>query len=50
VDARVWLGIHFRAADVGAREPGQQVARWAFNNVLRPVGHGHGPDDHDHER
>lgn len=46
VDARVWLGIHFRAADVDARKLGERVAGWAFSNFLRPIGHDH---DHDHD-
>ncbi len=52
VDARIWLGIHFRAADVDARDLGRRVAGWAFSNFLRPLGngHGHGPGDHDRER
>lgn len=36
-DARVYLGIHFRFADVAARKQGRQVADWAFENFLRPV-------------
>ena len=39
VDARIWLGIHFRTADVDARVLGQRVAWWAFSNFLRPIGH-----------
>jgi hypothetical protein len=46
VDARIWLGIHFRAADVDARKLGERVAGWAFSNFLRPIGHDH---DHDHD-
>jgi hypothetical protein len=38
VDARVYLGIHFRFADVVARRQGSHVARWAFHHFLRPVG------------
>ncbi|HEY0788721.1 MAG TPA: vanadium-dependent haloperoxidase [Thermoanaerobaculia bacterium] len=37
VDARVWLGIHFRFADTAGRELGSRVARWAFMRYLRPV-------------
>jgi hypothetical protein len=43
VDARVWLGIHFRAADEDARRLGERVASWAFGHFLRPISHGHGP-------
>ncbi|MBC8024895.1 MAG: vanadium-dependent haloperoxidase, partial [Steroidobacteraceae bacterium] len=38
VDARVYLGIHFRFADVAARTQGQRVADWTFNHFLLPVG------------
>jgi hypothetical protein len=38
VDARVFLGIHFRFADVVARRQGSHVANWAFSHFLRPVG------------
>jgi hypothetical protein len=37
VDARVYLGIHFRFADTAARRQGKQVAHWAFKNFLRPL-------------
>lgn len=37
VDARVYLGIHFRFADVVARRQGTHVANWAFSHFLRPV-------------
>jgi hypothetical protein len=42
VDARMWLGIHFRFADEVARRQGTSVARWVFERFLRPV-----HDDHD---
>jgi hypothetical protein len=45
VDARVWLGIHFRSADEDARRLGERVASWAFYNTLRPV-HGGGGGPH----
>jgi hypothetical protein len=44
VDARVYLGIHFRFADTAARTQGQKVAEWAFNHFLLPL-----KDDHDHD-
>jgi PAP2 superfamily len=50
VDARIWLGIHFRTADVDARKLGERVAWWAFSNFLRPIGHGRGHDRDDRER
>lgn len=37
VDARVYLGIHFRFADTAARKQGRLCALWAFKNFLRPV-------------
>jgi hypothetical protein len=40
LDARVYLGIHFRFADVVARRQGSHVANWAFSHFLRPVGEG----------
>jgi hypothetical protein len=38
VDARVYLGIHFRFADEAARKQGRRVADWAFRNFMRPLG------------
>jgi hypothetical protein len=37
VDARIYLGIHFRFADEEARKQGKHVANWAFENFLRPL-------------
>jgi hypothetical protein len=37
VDARIWLGIHFRFADDEARTLGNRVAHWTFMKFLRPV-------------
>jgi hypothetical protein len=37
VDARVWLGIHFRFADTAAREMGGQVAAWTLDHYFQPV-------------
>lgn len=34
VDARVYLGIHFRFADVAARKQGQRVAEWVADHSL----------------
>lgn len=42
VDARIYLGIHFRFADVAARTQGTRVAQWAFDHFLLPL------DDDDH--
>jgi len=44
VDARIYLGIHFRFADTAARKEGTRVAVQAFNHFLRPArdrGHDH---------
>jgi hypothetical protein len=38
VDARVYLGIHFRFADIVARRQGSHVANWTFSHFLQPVG------------
>jgi hypothetical protein len=46
VEARIYLGIHFRTADVEARRLGARVAFNTFVNALRPVKHWHdGKDD-----
>jgi hypothetical protein len=37
VNARIWLGIHFRSADVRGLAMGQAVARWALARYLRPL-------------
>jgi hypothetical protein len=52
VDARIYLGIHFRFADTAARKEGTRVATQAFNHVLRPVrdrGHDHDKECGDHD-
>jgi hypothetical protein len=36
-DARVYLGIHFRFADVVARRQAKHVANWTFSHILRPL-------------
>lgn len=45
VNARIYLGIHFRFADTAARRQGQQVAEWASNHFLLPLD----DDKHDHK-
>jgi hypothetical protein len=40
VDARVWLGIHFRTADTVARDLGIAIADWVLDHWFQPV-HGH---------
>jgi hypothetical protein len=37
VDARVYLGIHFRFADTAARTQGRRVADWVFRHFLLPL-------------
>ncbi len=49
VDARIWLGIHFRFADDDARRLGQRVASWTFNHALRPIGDDGDDHHHDHD-
>jgi hypothetical protein len=38
IDARIYLGIHFRFADTEARSQGRRVAMHTFKNILQPVG------------
>jgi hypothetical protein len=50
IDARIWLGIHFRTADVAGAEIGKNVARWIDKHDFEPVKHrgcGNDHDDHD---
>ena len=37
IDARVWSGIHFRTADVGASGIGTRIADWALDHYFRPL-------------
>ena len=37
IDARVWLGIHFRKADVDGAGLGENVAKWVSKNFFQPV-------------
>ena len=37
IDARIYLGIHFRFADTEARSQGRRVANYAFKNILEPI-------------
>jgi hypothetical protein len=37
VDARIFMGIHYRFADTTALRQGRHVANWAFGHFLRPV-------------
>jgi VCPO second helical-bundle domain len=38
VDARIFMGIHFRFADSNALRQGTHVADWTFSHYLRPIG------------
>src|SRR5688500_13325324 len=38
VDARIFMGIHFRFADTTAFRQGMHVANWTFSHYLRPYG------------
>jgi hypothetical protein len=38
VEARIWAGLHFRNADVQARQLGTNVANFAAANYFEPVG------------
>jgi hypothetical protein len=38
IDARVWGGIHFRAADVHGAVLGKKVAHWLRKHYFQPVG------------
>ena len=40
VDARIFMGIHFRFADTAALRQGRAVANWTFSHYLRPIGGG----------
>lgn len=42
VDARIFMGIHFRFADTVGLRQGRHVANWTFSHFLRPIG---GNDD-----
>jgi hypothetical protein len=47
VDARVYVGIHYRNSDTTARAQGGRVANWVFKRYFRPVRRH--PDDGDAE-
>jgi hypothetical protein len=37
IDARIWLGIHFRKADVDGATLGENTAKWVSKNFFQPV-------------
>ena len=43
VDARIFMGIHFRFADTTALRQGRHVANWTFSHYLRPIGGSRNP-------
>lgn len=45
VDARIYVGIHFRTADLHGVTLGKRIAKHVFKRYLRAVGHGHKQDD-----
>ena len=38
IDARVFVGIHYRTSDQRARAQGHRIANWVFKNYFRPTG------------
>jgi hypothetical protein len=40
IEARIWAGLHFRTADVQARQLGTNVANYMATNYFQPVGRG----------
>jgi hypothetical protein len=38
VDARVWLGFHFRFADLAAKDMAGQLTAWTLDHYFQPVG------------
>jgi PAP2 superfamily len=44
VDARVYVGIHYRNSDTTARAQGRRVSNWVFKHYFRPVRR-HADDD-----
>jgi hypothetical protein len=41
VDARVWLGFHFRFADIASRNLSLQLAEWTVNHYFQPTHNNH---------
>ncbi|MFL5681066.1 MAG: vanadium-dependent haloperoxidase, partial [Chloroflexota bacterium] len=38
VNARIWLGIHFRFADTAGLKVGQHAANWVLGHAFQPIG------------
>jgi hypothetical protein len=47
VDARVYVGIHYRNSDTTARAQGRRVSNWVFRHYLRPIDRRKDEDDSD---
>jgi len=47
VDARVYVGIHYRTSDTTARAQGRRVSNWVFRHYFRPVDRHDDDDDSD---
>lgn len=45
VNARVYVGIHYRNSDRAARAQGLRVANWVFKNYFRPIDDPSGRED-----
>jgi hypothetical protein len=45
VNARVYVGIHYRNSDRAARAQGLRVANWVFKNYFRPIDEPNGGED-----
>jgi hypothetical protein len=37
VNARIWLGIHFRYGDTAARDLGVRLADWTLDHYFQPL-------------
>jgi hypothetical protein len=45
IDARVYVGIHYRHSDTAARAQGRGVSNWVFKHYFRPVDRHENEDD-----
>jgi len=50
VDARVYVGIHYRNSDTTARAQGRRVSNWVFRHYLRPVDRPEDENEEDSEK
>ena len=48
INARVYVGIHYRNSDTTARAQGRRVSNWVFKHYFRPVDRP--PDEDDSEK